>query len=172
MDTFAERGEMRVTAVPLTAQAFTSFGDVLDDAASPDYVINDGACARYHDRARLEVDSAGRLGISVFVSRCYTLPLTVDTLERHPLGSQAFIPLSREPYLVVVAPDEGDRPGPVQAFVASSGQGVNLHKGIWHGVLTPLGNDGHFAVVDRIDARPGPDGVAYARPSTAKDEAP
>ena len=50
--------------------------------------------------------------------------------------------------LIVAEP--GDVPGPVHAFLAASGQGINFHRGTWHGVLTPLHEPGLFAVVDRI----------------------
>jgi ureidoglycolate lyase len=71
-------------------------------------------------------------------------------VERHPLGSQAFLPMSLEPFLVIVAPDEGGTPGRPLAFRTAPGQGVNLGRGTWHGVLTPLAAPGLFAVIDRI----------------------
>ena len=70
-------------------------------------------------------------------------------VERHPLGSQAFIPLSAQPFLVVVASDLDDRPQQPLAFLTTPGQGVNYRRGIWHGVLTPLGQDADFVIVDR-----------------------
>jgi ureidoglycolate lyase len=79
-------------------------------------------------------------------------------MERHPLGSQAFMPLSRQPYLVVVAEDEAGRPGALQAFITRGWQGVNYGKGVWHHPLLALGDVGEvghvgeaadFIVVDR-----------------------
>ena len=140
----------RIAAGALDADAFAPFGDVIDASGQPSEFINGGACGRFDDRARLSVDTAGRLGVSVFDSRCYTLPVTVDFMERHPLASQAFLPLSSDPFLVVVAPDRNGTPGAPRAFIARPGQGVNLLRGTWHGVLTPLGSSGLFAVIDRI----------------------
>jgi ureidoglycolate lyase len=74
----------------------------------------------------------------------------VALVERHPLGSQAFIPISGTPFLVVVAEDVGGTPVNIQAFITHPRQSVNLHRGIWHGVLCPLGERGLYAVVDRI----------------------
>jgi ureidoglycolate lyase len=71
-------------------------------------------------------------------------------VERHPLGSQAFIPMSLDPFLVVVAEGEDPVPGRIRAFLTAPGQGVNLLRNCWHGVLTPLQAPGLFAVVDRI----------------------
>jgi ureidoglycolate lyase len=71
-------------------------------------------------------------------------------LERHPDGSQAFIPMSMDPFLMIVAPDVNGTPGDPVAFITAAGQGINLHRGVWHGVLTPLHAPGLFAVVDRI----------------------
>ena len=136
---------------PLTADAFAPFGDVLDCAGQPDKIINAGMCGRFHDRAQMDF-SDGQAGLSLFNATPRTLPYTLDLLERHPDGSQAFVPMSEHPFLVTVAPDEGGRPGTPLAFLTAPGQGINLYRGIWHGVLTPLHAPGLFAVIDRIGA--------------------
>jgi ureidoglycolate lyase len=138
-----------IQAVPLTPEGFAPFGDVLDCAGKPDRLINQGLCGRYHDRARLDFDD-GRAGISLFHAEIRELPLTLDMVERHPQGSQAFLPMSEDPFLVVVSHDENGRPGQPMAFLTAPLQGVNFHRGTWHGVLTPLSGSGIFAVVDRI----------------------
>lgn len=134
---------------PLTAQAFAPFGDVLDVSGTPDKIINQGLCGRHHDRARLDFGD-GRAGISLFNAEPRSFPITLDMVERHPEGSQAFIPMSLHPFVVVVAPDENGKPGAPRAFVTEAGQAINLHRGTWHGVLTPIHAPGLFAVVDRI----------------------
>ena len=139
----------RLRIAPLTAGAFAPFGDVLEIAGPPDRLINDGMCGRHHDRARLDFGD-GRAGISLFDARARTLPYRFDLLERHPGGSQAFLPMHGADWLIIAAPDEGGRPGPPRAFRATGAQGVNLHRGTWHGVCTPLDTPGLFAVVDRI----------------------
>lgn len=139
----------RITAEPLTPDGFAAFGDVLDCSGPPDRIINGGMCGRYHDRALLEF-GGGRAGISLFDAVPRALPYGFDLVERHPLGSQAFLPLSSAPFLLVVAPDDGGLPGQPRAFVTAPHQGINLHCGTWHGVLTPLAAPGLFAVVDRI----------------------
>ena len=135
---------------PLTAAAFATFGDLLDCSGAPDRIINAGMCGRYHDRARLDFGAGGRAGISLFDAEPRALPYLCDLLERHPEGSQAFIPMTPAPFLVIVAPDKGGRPGAPRAFLTAPYQGINLHRGTWHGVLTPLAAPGIFAVVDRI----------------------
>ena len=136
---------------PLTAEAFAPFGDVLDCSGPPDRMINAGLCGRYHDRARLDF-ADGRAGISLFQAQLRALPYALDLMERHPLGSQAFIPMSMEAFLVIVAEDLGNRPGKPRAFLTAPGQAVNIHRNTWHGVLTPLAGSGLFAVIDRIGA--------------------
>lgn len=138
-----------ITIRPLTAEAFAPYGDVLDATGDPDRIINAGLCGRYHDRAKLDFGD-GRAGISLFSAEPRNLPLALDMVERHPDGSQAFLPMSLEPFLVVVAPDETGKPGRPVAFRTEPGQGVNYHRGIWHGVLAPLSSPGLFAVIDRI----------------------
>lgn len=134
---------------PITARAFAPFGDLIDIAGAPDKIINQGQCSRYHDRAILDF-ADGAAGISLFNANPRSLPLVLDMVERHPEGSQAFIPMSQNGFLVIVAPDEGGRPGTPLAFETRPGQMVNYHRGTWHGVLTPLSAPGLFAVVDRI----------------------
>ncbi|PVA06588.1 ureidoglycolate lyase [Thalassorhabdomicrobium marinisediminis] len=134
---------------PLTPEAFAPFGDLLDCSGDPDKLINQGMCGRFHDRATLDFN-AGRAGISLFKAKPRALPYTVDMVERHPDGSQAFIPMSEHPFLVIVAEDADGTPANLRAFITKSGQAINLHRNIWHGVLTPLHAPGQFAVIDRI----------------------
>ena len=113
-------------AEPLTAEAFAPWGDVIE-AAGTSFPINGGMCDRFHDLARMEfVGEGGRAGISVGWGRPYPLPHAFELVERHPLGSQAFVPMTEEPFLVVVAPDEGGRPGTPRAFITRAGAGGQL----------------------------------------------
>ncbi len=143
----------KITIQPLSADAFARFGDVLDTSGAPDKIINQGLCGRYHDRATLDF-SDGQAGISLFQAETRTLPLTLDMMERHPDGSQAFVPMAMVPFLVIVASDMDGKPGIPVAFETRAGQAVNFHRGTWHGVLTPLHGPGLFAVVDRIGMGP------------------
>lgn len=138
---------------PLEAMAFAPFGDVIDCAGEPDKIINEGRCGRYDDRAKMEFIN-GRAGLSLFNADVRSLPLTLEMMERHPDGSQAFIPMTNEAFLTIVAPDVGGRPGRPLAFRTVPGQAVNYHRGTWHGVLTPLSAPGLFAVIDRIGSGP------------------
>jgi ureidoglycolate lyase len=135
---------------PLTPGAFAPFGDVLAAEGVPDRMINAGMCGRWHDRAQLSFDSAGRAGVSVFDAVPRTLPYAFRLVERHPLGSQAFVPMTLNPFLVIVAPDVGGTPGTPVAFLTTPGQGINILRNTWHGVLSPLHSPGLFAVFDRI----------------------
>lgn len=136
-------------ARPLTAAAFAGYGDVIEVSGTPTTLINDGTCGRYNDLARLDFGD-GRAGISLFDAAARHLPHEVKMVERHPQGSQAFIPITPVPFLVVVAEDDNGTPKGLRAFLAASVQSVNLHRGVWHGVLCPVGAPGLFAVIDRI----------------------
>ena len=135
-----------IRPTPLTTEAFAAYGDVLD--ATGDFrLINDGMCRRHHDRARLDFGADGRAGLSIFQAEPRDLPYSFDLIERHPEGSQAFVPMTAHPFLVIVS----DGPDAVpRAFLTNGAQGINFHRGTWHGVLTPLSGQGLFAVVDRI----------------------
>lgn len=155
----------KVVAEPLTEAAFAPFGDVLDARGAPDRLINQGRCGRYHDQARLDFHD-GRAGISIFKAELRTLPHKLDMVERHPVGTQAFLPMSMDPFLVIVALDVNGAPGRPRAFLTEPGQGVNYHRNIWHGVLTPLAGPGLFAVVDRIGADANLEEHWFERPIT------
>ncbi|RWR10711.1 ureidoglycolate lyase [Paenirhodobacter populi] len=157
---------MQIRTEPLTPDAFAPFGEVLSADGAPDRLINAGLCGRYHDRAKLDFGPGGRAGISIFKAVPRSLPYTFDLLERHPEGSQAFIPMTDAPFLVIVAPDEGGRPGAPRAFLTRGDQAINLHHGTWHGVLTPLQEPGLFAVVDRIGTTPNLEEVILTHPMT------
>lgn len=143
----------KIAIEPLTAEAFAPFGEVLEADGAPDKIINQGLCGRFHDRATVDV-SDGRAGISLFKSQARVLPYRLEMVERHPDGSQAFLPMSLDPFLVIVAPDDAGTPGTPRAFRTAPGQGINFFRGTWHGVLTPLSAPGLFAVIDRIGDGP------------------
>ena len=138
-----------IKAKPITADSFAAYGDILDAEGEADRIINQGNCGRYHDRALMDF-SDGRAGISIFKAKARALPYTLDMMERHPLGSQAFVPMSDAGFLVIVAADDNGVPSTPEAFLTAPGQGINIHRNVWHGVLTPLSEPGLFAVIDRI----------------------
>jgi len=152
-----------IFAKPLTAEVFAPFGDVLECAEKPDKIINQGMCGRHHDLARLDFSSetGGRAGISLFDAIPRTLPYSFDLVERHPEGSQAFIPMSMASFLVIVAADNQGTPDRPEAFITAPGQAINFHRNTWHGVLTPLDSPGLFAVVDRIGSTPNLEEYTY-----------
>ena len=154
---------MRVlTPTPLTAKAFAPFGDVLD-ATGDHRLINAGLCHRHHDRAILAFGPDARPGLSIFNAEPRALPYAFDLIERHPDGSQAFIPMTQNPFLVIVA--TGPDAAPL-AFLTNGAQGINLARGTWHGVLTPLHSPGLFAVLDRIGPTPNLEEYRYPAPWT------
>ncbi|MDA8675392.1 ureidoglycolate lyase [Alphaproteobacteria bacterium] len=139
----------QISIQPMDAASFASFGDVLTLKSKPDKMINQDMCGRHHDLAKLDFTD-GQAGISLFDAVPRQLPYTLDMMERHPLGSQAFIPLHEHGFLVIVAPDMDGKPGEPLAFLTAPGTGINIYKNTWHGVLTPLQAPGMFAVIDRI----------------------
>lgn len=135
---------------PLTQSAFAPFGQVIETEGAHHYPINQGMTERYHDLARVELGGVhARPLISLFKGQPYQLPLSLSLVERHPLGSQAFYPLSDGPWLVIVAPDLHGTPGTPRAFRPAPSQGVNIAMNTWHGVLCPLDVPSDYLVVDR-----------------------
>ena len=141
-----------LTATTINSDAIAGLAELIDASDTPDKLINQGRCGRFHDRATLDVD--GRVGVSVFQSTSFSLPFKMEMMERHPLGSQAFLPMQEGEYLVVLAEDKDGAPVAPRAFIAGPGQGVNIGRNVWHGVLCPLSDPGLFMVVDRVGEGP------------------
>lgn len=153
-----------LTPETLSREAFAPFGEVIEASdAVRHFTINAGNTERYHDLARIEPGPDGRVIVSIFRGQPRTLPFRVEMMERHPLASQAFIPMSGRPYLVVVAP-AGAPPtvGDLRVFVAGGGQGVNYGPGVWHHPLLALDAVCDFLVVDRSGSGPNCDEVILA----------
>lgn len=148
---------------PLTREQFAPFGDVIQvDDTVASFPINAGSTKRYHDQCRVETLGAGaRPAISLFRSQPRSLPITLDGMERHPLGSQAFMPVHGDRFVVVVAPPgEPIRAGAIRAFITDGAQGVNYHPGVWHHPMLALDRISDFLVVDRV----GPEANCDERP--------
>ena len=138
---------------PLTREAFGLYGDVIETEGASHFSINAGAIERFHDLAKVDVgvEQQGRTLISI--ARCNqssSVPYKVPFVERHPLGSQAFIPLDDTPIVVAVAPPgETVDPAAVKAFVSNGRQGINYHPGVWHIPLISLKEGQQMVIVDR-----------------------
>ena len=139
----------------LSPAAFQPFGDVIEASeAGLHFSINGGFAERFHDLARIDVNTqGGRPIISIFKAKPRQFPLQLLRLERHPLGSQAFIPMSSRPFLVVVALASPELdPQQLRCFLAAPGQGVNYARGTWHHPLIALDAPSDFLVLDRAGA--------------------
>jgi ureidoglycolate lyase len=127
-------------------------------ANARNFAINYGYSQRFHDLAQIDTaQNDGRTGISIFRSTPLPLPILIRLLERHPLSSQAFFPLSPRPYLVVVAPPGDLDEEAIRVFLAQPGQGVNYRAGTWHHFCLALEAESDFLVVDRIGTGPNCD---------------
>jgi ureidoglycolate lyase len=142
---------MKTLAIePLTRAAFEPFGDVIELDGAKQIPINLGTTIRFHDLAKIDVeDEGGRPIVNLFRGQPRPMPFEIKMLERHPLGSQAFLPLNDKPYIVVVAPAGDLSESGVRAFVTRGWQGVNYAKGVWHHPLIALDQVSDFIVVDR-----------------------
>ena len=148
---------------PLNAEAFAPFGDVLEAVGTPDRLVDRGRCGRYDDRARLDFKD-GRPSLNMLLSEARHLPIKLNMVLRHSMGTKCVMPMTQNPFLVIVAPEENGTPGRPRAFVTHAGQGVNYHRGIWHHILTPLVPPGLFCVLDRAEDHSGAEEFWFDRP--------
>lgn len=147
--------EKNIQIQPLTQESFAPFGDVIEKENRDFFPINNGLTERYHALSLAQVSGEDvAVGMSIFHNLAATeLPFQIEMLERHPYGSQSFIPLQQQKFVIVVAlpldhtqPDEQR----IFAFLSNGQQGVNYHQGVWHHSLITLEHNSDFLVVDRI----------------------
>ena len=134
----------------LDAKEFDCFGQVIDVSARAPELINEGTTQRFPDLATFDAgDGRVRPAIGIYLANARRFPLRIAALERHRQAGQAFIPLGVHCFVVVVAPG-GENPEweRIRAFVTRPGQGVSLHRGIWHHGLLALGAGDRFAVIE------------------------
>ncbi|MGG7519030.1 ureidoglycolate lyase [Allorhizobium undicola] len=139
-----------LSVLPLTPEAFAPFGEVIEADPTRMRLINGGTTERFHALAQPEVTGEGaRVILNIFRGQARGFPYEIGMMERHPLGSQSFTPLSGRPFLVAVSEDSDGRPGVPQIFLARPHQGVNYHRNVWHHPLLALGETSDFLVADR-----------------------
>ncbi|GGY73311.1 ureidoglycolate lyase [Marinobacter zhanjiangensis] len=149
---------------PLTREAFAPFGEVIDTDGADAFPINQGRTERFHALAQVELLGEGAQGIlSIFRGQPLE-PLKITLMERHPLGSQAFVPLNHGAFLAVVAPPGEFDESAVRVFLTKGSQGVSYRAGTWHAPLLPLAADSDYLVVDRQGAGSNCDEVELKRP--------
>lgn len=132
---------------PLSPEAFAPFGKVIETEGARHYPTNQGTTTRFHALATAESGPDGRVILSIFRGTRLPDPIAITMLERHPLGSQAFVPLSAHDWLVVVA--ERPEAGVLRCFQATGTQGVQYNSNTWHHPLLILAAEQDFLVVDR-----------------------
>lgn len=142
---------INLTLEALSPETFAPYGDIIevrdDNTVIP---INYGLTDRHHDLASVDVsDEGGQAIVSIFKTQAASLPFKVKIMERHPLGSQAFVMTTGNPYIIVVAEAGEFDHTRLRAFLAQSHQGVNYHKGTWHHYCLGLNGVNQFLVVDR-----------------------
>lgn len=146
----------------LTAEAFASFGTVMDTAAAELRMINGGTTERFHALAMADTEAGGgRTILSLFRGQPRSFPYSVHMMERHPLGSQAFFPVTQGDWIAVVAPDVDGRPGQPRAFLVPGHIGVQYARNVWHHPLIAVGEPSDFLVMDREGGGANLEEVSY-----------
>ncbi len=142
--------EKIITPIAITKENFSKYGDMISTKNIKPLEINNGYAKRYDGIANLNTSSEnGETTISIFSALKRNFPLKIDMMEKHPLGSQAFIPMKETTFLVFVAPKEEKLDlNKIEAFIVPPGIGVNYKPGTWHFPLIST-EDMNFLVVDR-----------------------
>ena len=143
---------MKITIKPKTINKknFSKFGQIIDTSKKTYFRINNGYAKRYDNLGKINTSTKkGKAIVSIFSAKKRRFPMKIDMMEKHPLGSQAFIPMKETTFLVFVAPKEEKLDlNKIEAFIIPPGIGVNYNPGTWHFPLIST-EDMNFLVVDR-----------------------
>ena len=144
---------------PLTRERFAAYGDVIESYDVDRAEMNAARFERFDDLCGVDMGDGGRVAVSIAKCRVATsLPYRIDMVERHPLGSQAFVPLTPAKMIVVVAPPEQSvEAGDLRAFVTNGRQGINYKRGTWHMPLIAFEAGQEFLIIDRAAGEPNCD---------------
>ena len=137
----------------LSREKFRPFGDIIETKSRQYELINNNQCQKFNELSTVKIKNNDPIAFSIFESQGKKLPIQLDFLEKHPLASQAFMPLHYKQFLITVAEEYNDRPANLKAFMTDGIQGININPNIWHGVLCPVPERGRFLVVDRLDTK-------------------
>ena len=141
-----------ISTAPVERDAFSPFGEIIEKDPASQITINDGRFDRFQQLASVDTSvEQGFVNVSIFRCRVPSpLPFQFDLMERHPLGSQAFMPLAPFAFTIVVAPP-GDTvtTDSLRAFTTNGHQGINLHRGVWHLPLIGRKEGEEYLVIDR-----------------------
>lgn len=142
--------------LPLTKERFAPYGDVIESVTDRSAAMNAARFERFDDLCEVDIADGGRVAVSIARCRMATsLPYRLDIVERHPLGSQAFVPLTPSKLVVVVAPPgESVEASELRAFVTNGRQGINYRRGTWHMPLIAFAAGQEFLIIDRAADRP------------------
>ena len=139
-----------IRPIPITKENFSKFGQLITTENIKPLEINNGYAKRFDKIAEIDTSTEnGETTISIFSALKRSFPMKIDMMEKHPLGSQAFIPMKETTFLTFVAP-EGEKPkiDKIESFIVPKGKGVNYKTGVWHFPLIAT-EDMDFLVVDR-----------------------
>jgi ureidoglycolate lyase len=145
--------EVVIKPKKITKENFAKFGDVISTQNIKPMDINNGYAKRFDNLADINTsNNNGTASMSIFSALKRSFPMKIDMMEKHPLGSQAFIPMKETNFISFVSPS-GDKPNisKIESFVVSPGIGINYKPNIWHFPLISTENM-NFLVVDRKGA--------------------
>ncbi len=141
---------IKIRPKKVSKKNFQKFGQIIDASKKKYFRINNGFAKRYDNLGKIDTSKKkGTTIVSIFSAKKRRFPMKIDIMEKHPLGSQAFVPMKETSFLVFVAP-KGNKPNlkKIESFRIPKQTGINLNPGIWHFPLISIKNM-NFLVIDR-----------------------
>ena len=132
---------------------FSEFGHIIHkDFAFEKILINQSTTIRHHNISDLALNNEdGISAISIFSGSPRSIPIEIKIMEKHPIGSQSFLPVQNIDWLIVVSKEKNDMPDldAMRCFRIQGDVGITYKKNVWHHPLLVRKNQ-DFWIVDRI----------------------
>ena len=143
---------LNLEKLSLSQELFEPYGDIISKGMENNkYMINQGYCERFDEVASVNLlDKISKPIISIFSATPRKRPIKIDYLEMHPLSSQAFMPMQKIDWLVVVANDNQGSPdlSSIKCFGVPGDVGISYNPSVWHFPLL-VNKAQDFLVIDR-----------------------
>ena len=141
---------MHLQIKKISKDNFSKYGQLISTKDIKSQNINEETTKSFYDLVNIEIYGADKkCRVNIFKSIKRNFPLEINMLENHPLSSQAFIPLQKTNFIVVVAPISNEpKINLIETFLVSPEEGINFKPKVWHFPLIATENS-NFLTIDK-----------------------
>ena len=143
---------MYLSIKEINQKNFSQFGQLISTKNIKSENINTDTTKSFYDLVNIQIlGNDHQCRVNIFKGKKRKFPLQINMLENHPFSSQAFIPLQKTTFIVVVAPiSKIPDLNSIEAFKIPAEEGINFLPKVWHFPLITI-EDSNFLTIDKKD---------------------